>query len=90
LNSIKAFINKKYVKCFQYITKDESEEKMENDTIFKPMEVAAILGVGRNTIYSILRRPDFPVLKIGRLKRVSQSALDEWINKHTQSKGGQQ
>jgi excisionase family DNA binding protein len=60
---------------------------MEKEIILKPLEVAAILGVGRNTIYSILRRPDFPVLKLGRLKRVSQSALADWISKHTQEKG---
>lgn len=60
---------------------------MDEKTILNPKEVAEYLGIGRSKCYELLRSNGFPVLKLGRLKRVSQSALADWISKHTQEKG---
>lgn len=52
-----------------------------------PMETAELLGIGRNKIYELLRTDDFPVLKIGRLKKVPVAALSTWVQKN--SHGGE-
>jgi excisionase family DNA binding protein len=42
-----------------------------------PEEAAAWLGVGRNTIYELVRRGDIKSQKLGRLIRIPKSALVE-------------
>ena len=61
---------------------------MIEKSILTPQETAEYLGIGMSKCYELLRSKDFPVLTLGKLKRVSKVALDEWISKHTQEKGG--
>jgi len=60
---------------------------MQVDKLMTPKDVAEYLEVGRNTAYAVLRSPNLPVLKLGRLKRVLKSSLDLWITENTQKKG---
>ena len=60
---------------------------MIDKSILTPHETAAYLGIGMSKCYELLRSKNFPVLTIGKLKRVSKVALDEWISKHTQAEG---
>lgn len=40
--------------------------------------VQRVLGVGRSTAYTLMRRADFPTTRLGRKMVVDSVALDEW------------
>ena len=42
-------------------------------------EAAAVVGVSESTMYQLIRRADFPVIRMGRVRRVSKQGLNEWI-----------
>jgi excisionase family DNA binding protein len=55
----------------------------------KDMQV--YLGLGRNVVYEILNRQDFPAVRIGRTIRVKRTELDKWLvvqqtSKNTEAK----
>ena len=55
---------------------------METTLLLKPDEAMKVLGVGRNTMYcDLLKRDDFPKLRIGRNYYINKEGLQEWINK---------
>lgn len=43
-------------------------------------DVAAYLGVRRETIYKWIERKQMPAKKVGRLWKFKKDQLDEWIN----------
>lgn len=51
----------------------------QDKTILAPAEVAEYLGIGRSKCYELFRAEGFPVLTLGKLKRVSKIALEEWV-----------
>ena len=42
-------------------------------------ELMRVLNVGRSTVYSLLKRPDFPSSRIGKRIVVSETALRDWM-----------
>lgn len=42
-------------------------------------ETAEVLGVSRPTVYTLIKRPGFPVFQIGGRKLVSVDGLREWV-----------
>lgn len=42
-------------------------------------EVADRLRVGKNVAYKLCKQPDFPAMRVGRLIRVPEGALNEWV-----------
>jgi len=58
-----------------------------NDILLSPPEVQKILRCGRNTIYQVFNRPDFPKIQIGNKNYfITKTALHSWIEKQ-QSNG---
>lgn len=53
--------------------------------IYKPAELMQLLGLGRNTVYALLRSGRLRSVKIGSRYLVTQEALHEFLNtdKHT-------
>ncbi len=51
-------------------------------------EVAALLRVGRWTVYELIRRGELPALRIGRLVRVPRHALESWVMTSTSGSEG--
>ena len=45
-----------------------------------PEEAADALGVGRSTIYDLMRLKILPSVKLGRARRIPVAALREWVN----------
>ncbi len=43
-------------------------------------EIAAYLGVKRDTIYKWIERKDMPAKKVGRLWKFKKDQIDEWVN----------
>ena len=41
--------------------------------------IMSALGVGRSTVYSLLKREDFPASRIGKRIVVSETSLREWM-----------
>lgn len=42
-------------------------------------ETAAALGVSRPTVYQLIKRADFPVLRVGGRTLISADGLREWV-----------
>ena len=53
---------------------------------YSPTETALVLGVSRPTVYTLMKRADFPSFKVGSRTLVSAEGLREWVKK--QSEGG--
>ena len=53
---------------------------------YSPAETAAVLGVSRPTVYTLLKRADFPAFKVGSRTLVSAEGLRAWI----QAQAGQE
>ena len=53
--------------------------------IYRPAELMRVLGLGRNTVYALLRSGRIRSVKIGSRYLVTQEALHEFLNtdKHT-------
>ncbi len=44
-------------------------------------DVAAILGVKRDTVYKLINRDDLPGFKVGRLWKFKQNEINAWMDK---------
>lgn len=53
--------------------------------VLTPMDIAAILGVSRNTSYEVLHSKDFPVFKVGKQYRVPRDKFLLWMEAQTVS-----
>lgn len=51
-----------------------------------PSKAAELLGVSRPTVYTLMKRADFPAFKVGSRTLVSVEGLRDWVEK--QSRGG--
>lgn len=49
--------------------------------LISPTEAMKYLGVGRNCIYNLLKRDDFPDMKLGNKFFINRELLDEWAKK---------
>ena len=47
--------------------------------IYKPLELVQLLGLGRNTVYALLRSGRIRSVKIGSRYLVTQEALQEFL-----------
>jgi excisionase family DNA binding protein len=52
------------------------------ETLLTVKDVAKRLAVGRTTVYELISRGGLKTIKIGRARRIPESALDEWIGHH--------
>jgi len=48
---------------------------------YSPTEAGMELDVSRVTIHKLIREGELKSFKIGRLRRISRDAIDEYINK---------
>ncbi|QHA94320.1 helix-turn-helix domain-containing protein [Guptibacillus spartinae] len=48
--------------------------------ILTAKDISEILHVSKPTAYEIMNRPDFPVMKFGRSKRVLKTEFFKWIS----------
>lgn len=52
---------------------------MEQERWLSVDDIAAYLGVKRDTIYDWIERRDMPAHKVGRLWKFKKDEVDEWI-----------
>ena len=69
----------------------ECARALSNQTLVRPREAAAILGINRKHLYALANRPDFPerVRISDRVVAWRVSDLEQWIaSKSVPRKGG--
>lgn len=54
-------------------------ERTVMETLLTIKQVAARLAVGRTTVYELIAKQELKTIKIGRARRVPESALDQWL-----------
>ena len=47
--------------------------------VLTPMDIAAVLGISRNTAYELIHSEDFPILRVGKQYRVSRRRFLTWL-----------
>lgn len=58
------------------------------ETFLTVKEVARRLAVGRTTVYELIARGDLIAIRIGRARRISESALERWVTQQIHDEGG--
>lgn len=56
------------------------------DRLLSVDEVAAFLGVQRDTVYKWIGRHGLPARKVGRLWKFRQGEVDQWFNRQPRRK----
>lgn len=59
---------------------------MEQRLLITPKETQDILGVGRTTLYRILKQDDFPSIRIENKFYVNKLGLQKWIDEKCKNK----
>lgn len=54
-----------------------------NERLLSVDDVAAFLGVKRDTVYKLIDRNKLPALKVGRLWKFRQPEIDAWLDKQS-------
>lgn len=58
---------------------------VENKITYSVKEAAAALGISTPTMYTLIKRADFPAFKVGTRTLIPKVKLEEWVEK--ESKG---
>ena len=53
--------------------------------LYKPLQIAEILGVSVRTIYDWVYKRKIPFIKVGRLVRFDPDEISEWMKKPARS-----
>lgn len=53
------------------------------DRLLNAQAIARLLQVSKPQVYLMMRRGDFPIVKMGRLVRARQSTIEAFIEKST-------
>lgn len=59
---------------------------MEERLLITPAETQKILGIGRTTLYRILKDDDFPSIRIQNKFYVNKLGLQKWIDERCENK----
>ncbi len=54
-------------------------DAVDSKIMYRPDEVAQMMGLGRRTIFTLLRSGELPSVKIGSARLISRKALDEFV-----------
>lgn len=47
--------------------------------VLTPLDIAAVLGISRNTAYELVHSKDFPAFRVGKQYRVSKEKFLAWL-----------
>ena len=51
--------------------------------LLRATEVAALLGLGRSTVFALMASGQLPTVRVGRAVRVPRAGLERWISQQT-------
>lgn len=52
------------------------------EALYKAEDVADQLGIGRSTVYELIRSGELKAVSIGKLRRVPASSIEKFIEEH--------
>jgi len=52
---------------------------MKDDRWLSVGEIAAYLGIKRDTVYKWIKRRELPAHKVGRLWKFQKNEIDDWV-----------
>ena len=52
--------------------------------LLRPEDAAEVLSIGRSAIYELMKRGELPSVKIGRSRRITVAAVEEFLRLATQ------
>lgn len=61
-------------------------KEKEGAILISPMKAKDKLGVGRNEIYNLCKREDFPCFKIGNKYYINADKMQDWADKMSMEK----
>ena len=56
--------------------------------VYTIKDVARILKISITTAYELVRKPDFPALKVGKAIRIPKKEFEEWLATHPRKERG--
>ena len=62
-------------KKFECVTNPESLSM-----VLTPLDIAAVLGISRNTAYELVHSKDFPAFRVGKQYRISKTRFLAWLD----------
>ena len=66
--------------CSDFFDPNEKRaERLEKYTVLTPLDVMDILGIGKNSAYSLLNSGKLRGFRVGRSWRVSAEALEDFM-----------
>ncbi|MEH7328104.1 helix-turn-helix domain-containing protein [Priestia megaterium] len=68
-------------KFFQWLRDPDgtNEQPLKDNNLITAEEVSSILGCSKRVAYEIMDQEDFPLIKVGRLKKVEKEELHKWM-----------
>ena len=51
--------------------------------VLTPIDIAAVLGISRNTVYEVIHSKGFPAFRVGKQYRVSRERILTWLDSET-------
>ncbi len=51
--------------------------------VLTPIDIAAVLGISRNTAYEVIHSKGFPAFRVGKQYRVSRERFLTWLDSET-------
>ncbi|WP_025910741.1 helix-turn-helix domain-containing protein [Priestia flexa] len=61
--------------------KNETTTPNEYPYIMNSQHIREVLGIGQNKVYEVMNRKDFPLIRIGRHKKVQRDAFFKWLER---------
>ena len=61
-------------------------EKMNMPNMITVSELQKVLDIGRDTAYTIVKKKDFPSVKLGRKYMILTDDLPDWLQKQRKNK----
>ncbi|KAB2335115.1 helix-turn-helix domain-containing protein [Bacillus mesophilum] len=57
----------------------ENKDRLEYPIVLTAKEISKILKISKPSSYELMKRSDFPLVQIGRCKRVLRDDFFEWL-----------
>jgi len=66
----------------------DKQEKLNNEVpaMLNVQQLQDLLAIGRDTAYNLVRRKDFPSIKLGKEYRVFADQLPDWLYRQQKNK----
>ncbi len=71
-------------KMIEVTREEEVKQPTEGNRCYSVQDLASILGVGKKSIYSLLKKNEFRSIQLASgIYRIPKKSFDEWLNRTT-------